>query len=116
MSETLSRREWSVRLDVECAKCARTDSAEVGSTSCEDARQNAMKVLRYRGWSIGRKHGSDLCPDHAPPIPKCELCGEPTPRQYGFELRHITDADFTCKPCYRRVFDLKRKEWRLANQ
>lgn len=106
----LSRREWFVRLDVECARCAEADSAGVGSTSCEDARQNAMKVLRYRGWSITPKHGNDLCPKHAPPLPTCDLCGDPTPRQYGHEMRHITNVPFTCHGCYRRKFEEKRRE------
>src|SRR6185437_8325217 len=47
--------------------CAETAEASVRATSCEDARSGVMRVLRYRGWQLG-KHAAVLCPKHAPPI------------------------------------------------
>lgn len=115
MSAPESRREWFVRLDVECSTCARVDSAGIGSTSCEDARRNAMKILRYRGWVIAqRRRASDQCPKCSPPMPTCDLCGDPTPREYGMSYEYVTGVPFACPACWRKRFDEKRKEYRDA--
>lgn len=104
-------REWRVGLKVQCVRCGAVDDVLLGSTSAEDARTNAMKVLRYRGWSLaGRQKIIDLCPEHAPPLPKCELCDEPTPNEYLHESHHITGVKSACLACYQAEFALRMKE------
>lgn len=111
------RRDWFVRLSVTCSQCGETDEAGVGSTSCEDARQNVMKVLRYRGWSIPQKKDADLCPEHAPTLPTCDLCADPTPEQYGVRgSAHVTGVPFACLACYRAKMDHFVKRRRAATK
>lgn len=104
-------REWRVGLTVQCVKCGAVDDVLLGSTSAEDARTNAMKVLRYRGWSLaGRQKILDLCPEHAPPLRKCELCAEPTPAEYAHDTYHVTGVKYSCLACLRAQLDLRMKE------
>ena len=52
----------------------------------------------------------DLCPKCAPPLPACEVCGDPTPREYSpCHARHITGVDFACWGCYHAKFDQLRR-------
>ena len=102
-------REWAMSIDVRCRveMCTAHDSVSVAAVSAHDAVEGVKKVLRYRGWTFGRR--DDLCPAHAGPIPACEVCGEPTPQPYGVNGtgRHITGVSWCCYPCYHRLFDLK---------
>lgn len=111
-------REWAMTLDVVCRveACANRDTATVAGRGALDATDGARKVLRYRGWRLDRR--DDLCPDHAGPIPVCELCGEPTPKPYGSTHgQHYTGVSFACHPCGRAA--LKRsvldRQFELAN-
>lgn len=108
-----SMREWTVEVKATCSKCARVTSASAWSGSCEDARQTAVKVIRYRGWRLmaeGHRY-DDLCPEHFGPLPTCEVCGEPTPKEYAPKYaKHITGVDHACSACYRMAFDKRRRE------
>lgn len=74
---------YTVQLDVVCSLelCQVSEMASVQATSCEDARVGVMRVLRYRGWQLG-KHERTLCPLHAPPMLDCCRCGVATPPFY----------------------------------
>lgn len=108
-----SLREWTVEVKAVCRRCARTTSASAWSKSCEDARQTAVKVIRYRGWRLmaARHRYDDLCPECFGPLPTCELCGTPTPVEYADKHgKHITGVDFTCPACWREKFDQRLRE------
>ena len=74
---------YALELTVECSleACAETAEASVRATSCEDARSGVMRVLRYRGWQLG-KHAAVLCPKHAPPMVRCARCDHLCPPFY----------------------------------
>jgi hypothetical protein len=74
---------YTVTIEVLCSRapCSAEDQSSVRATSCEDARQGAMKVLRYKGWIVGNHHPT-TCPRHTGPMEKCARCGDPTPAMY----------------------------------
>lgn len=74
---------YAVELSVACSveACVKEAEASVRATSCEDARVGVMRVLRWRGWQLG-KHAPVLCPDHAPAPVRCVRCSVPTPPFY----------------------------------
>lgn len=74
---------YAVELQVLCSRlpCAVEDEAAVRAGSCEEARVGVMRVLRWRGWQLG-KHAATLCPKHAPAPIVCACCGEATPPFY----------------------------------
>ena len=77
-------RIWTVSAAVECSTCGtKDDKTSVAATSCETAREGVLRILRYRGWRIGRKTHDNSCPRCAGPIPGCADCGTPTPDPYG---------------------------------
>lgn len=74
---------YAVELTVACSleTCLAESMATVRAGSCEDARTGVMRVLRYRGWQVG-KHAPTLCDKHAPRPIKCVRCREDTPPFY----------------------------------
>lgn len=110
-----SGREWAMSLDVACRvdTCPTTDGVTVRDVSAHGATEGAKKVLRYRGWLIDRR--DNLCPEHAGPIPVCEVCGEATPITYAVRNgKHITGKAHTCLACYRAAMDARIREDQAA--
>lgn len=78
-----------------------------------------MRVLRYRGWQLG-KHAATLCPKHAPPPVQCATCTEVvppiycSPRGQHYPLAHLDEfkdipsTALLCEECVRRA----GVEWR----
>jgi hypothetical protein len=110
---------YSVGLAVVCTldSCTVRDEAAVAATSCEDARTGVMRVLRYRGWQLG-KHAETRCPKHAPPAEPCGHCGVPTPPVYlrSIDYLHrdiempekwaaLTYKTRLCEKCWREYRD-----------
>ena len=101
-----SDRTWAMTLDVECSveTCATKDGVTVCDTTAHGATEGTKKVLRYRGWVIGRR--DNTCPAHSGPIPVCLICGVDIPKPYGVESQsHVTGVRLSCLPCHRKAMD-----------
>lgn len=103
-------RVWTVSVVVECGICgAVDDKTSVAATSCDTAREGVLRILRYRGWRIGRKPVNNSCPDCAGPIPGCADCGTPTPDPYGKSDWSERHAVRRCDRCHRKH---RAAQWR----
>ena len=103
-------RVYTVTLDVACTRCDNTDTASVAATSAEDARLGAMKVMRYRGWTLPKGKGvTELCPVCAGPIPTCDDCTTPVPDPYQRDGWPHPVGSRLCARCDRRR---RAERWR----
>lgn len=100
-------RIWTVTVSVNCSTCGATDDkTSVAATACETAREGVLRILRYRGWRIGRKPADNACPTCAGPIPACADCGTPAPDPYG---KSDWDEVRRCAECHRKR---RAAQWR----
>jgi len=103
-------RIWTVTVSVECATCGTKDGkTSAVANSCVAAREDVLRILRYRGWRIGRKSYDNSCPICAGPIPGCADCGTPTPDAYGKSDWSERHAVRRCDRCYRKH---RAAQWR----